>query len=86
MGAPNPVTVEVKEFKFEPESITLARGTTVTGRNADEEAHTITSTDRVFRPSVLERADRFSYTFTKPGTYHYFCSLHPRMRADIVVK
>jgi plastocyanin len=85
-AAPSPVTVEVKEFKFKPESITVALGTTVTWRNGDEEPHTITSTDGVFRSSALESAGRFSYTFTKPGTYHYFCAIHPHMRADVVVR
>jgi len=85
-AAPSPVAVEVKEFKFKPESITVAVGTTVTWRNGDEEPHTITSTDGVFRSSVLLRDARFSYTFTKPGTYQYFCSVHPHMRADVVVR
>jgi len=85
-AAPSPVTVEVKEFKFKPESITVALGTTVTWRNGDEEPHTIMSTDGVFRSSALESAAHFSYTFTKPGTYHYFCTIHPHMRADIVAR
>jgi plastocyanin len=85
-AAPTPVTVEVKEFKFKPASIVVAPGTTVTWRNGDEEPHTITSTDGVFRSSALESAGHFSYTFTKPGTYHYFCSIHPHMRADVVVR
>jgi hypothetical protein len=46
----------------------------------------ITSTDGLFRSAALDGAGRFSYTFTKPGTYHYFCSIHPRMRADVVVR
>jgi plastocyanin len=85
-AVPSPVTVEVKEFKFKPELATVARGTTVTWRNDDEESHTITSTDSVFRSSALENAGLFSYTFSKPGTYHYFCSIHPHMRADVVVQ
>ena len=85
-AAPAPVTVEVKEFKFRPESLTVAPGTTVTWRNGDEDPHTITSTEGVFQSPALVNADRFSYTFTKPGTYHYFCKIHPHMRADVVVR
>jgi plastocyanin len=85
-AAPSPVTVEVKEFKFKPEAISVARGTTVTWLNGDEEPHTIASTDGVFRSSALESGDRFSYTFSKPGTYHYFCAIHPHMRADVIVQ
>ena len=85
-AAPAPVTVEVKEFKFTPGSVTVSPGTTVTWRNTDETPHTITSTDGVFGSSALENAGTFAYTFTKAGTYHYFCKLHPHMRADVVVR
>jgi len=85
-AAPSPVTVEVKEFKFTPEAITVAPGTTVTWLNGDEEPHTISSTDGVFRSSALESRGRFSYTFSKPGTYHYFCAIHPHMRAEVIVR
>lgn len=85
-AAPRPVTVEVKGFKFTPQSVTVAPGTTVTWRNNDEDPHTITSTDGAFGSSALESAGRFSYTFTKPGRYQYFCKLHPHMRAEVVVR
>jgi plastocyanin len=85
-AAPSPVTVEMKEFKFKPGLVTVAAGTTVTWRNDDEEPHTVTSTDGVFRSSALESEGRFSFTFSKPGTYHYFCSIHPHMRADVIVQ
>jgi plastocyanin len=85
-AAPKPVAVDVKEFKFTPASITVAPGTTVTWRNGDEEPHTVISTDGVFKSSALESGARFSYTFSKPGTYHYICSLHPHMQADVIVR
>ena len=85
-AAPSPVTVQVKVFKFTPESVTVAPGTTVRWRNADESPHTVTSTDGVFGSPALETASTFAYTFTTPGTYHYFCKLHPQMRADVVVR
>lgn len=85
-AASSPVTVELKAFKFMPDSVTVASGTTVTWRNADESPHTVTSTDGLFSSSALDQAGTFAYTFTKPGTYHYFCKLHPQMRADVVVR
>lgn len=85
-AAPTAVTVEAKEFRFTPASITVTPGTTVTWRNGDESPHTVTSTDGVFGSSALENTATFAYTFTKPGTYHYFCRLHPHMRADVVVR
>jgi len=78
--------VEVKDFKFRPEAVTVTPGTTVTWRNGDEEPHMIMSTDGVFRSSALESDGRYTYTFTKLGTYHYFCAIHPRMRGDVVVR
>jgi len=80
------VTVEITDFAFQPGSITVAPGSTITWVNDDEEAHTITSTEGVFKSEALESAGRFSHTFTKPGTYHYFCALHPHMRADVIVR
>ena len=84
-AAPAPVTVEVKDFKFRPGTVTVAPGTTVTWHNADESPHTVTFTDGA-GSGGLERDDRYSYTFTKPGTYNYVCKIHPNMRADVVVR
>jgi plastocyanin len=61
-------------------------GTTVTWRNEDDIPHTITSTTRLFKSKALDTDDSFSFTFTELGTYEYFCSLHPRMTATIVVE
>ena len=85
-AVPRSVTVDVKEFAFHPGSVTVARGTTVTWLNDDEEPHTITSTEGIFKSEAVESAGRFSYTFATPGTYHYFCALHPHMRADVIVR
>ena len=85
-AVPRAVTVDVKNFAFQPGSVTVAAGTTVTWLNDDEEPHTITSAEGVFKSAALDSTERFSYTFTKPGTYHYFCALHPHMHADIIVR
>ncbi|HEV2296953.1 MAG TPA: cupredoxin family copper-binding protein [Candidatus Acidoferrales bacterium] len=77
--------VEIKDFAFAPATITVPIGAKITWVNKDEEPHTVTSTDRVFISKALDTDDQFSVTLDKPGTYEYFCSVHPRMVAKIVV-
>jgi plastocyanin len=81
-----PNTIVIKDFDFSPMALTIKAGTTVTWRNRDEEPHTVTSTDGLFHSGGLDEDDTYSYTFAKPGTYHYQCSIHPRMQATIVVQ
>ena len=80
------VSVDIKEFKFAPAALQIQPGTTVTWTNHDEETHTITSTAGAFGSSGLGNDETFAQTFTRAGTYEYFCALHPRMRATVVVK
>jgi plastocyanin len=67
-------------------SLAVAVGTRVSWQNFDGEPHTIRSIDDTFRSGALDQNDTFSYTFDKPGTYRYVCSIHPQMVASIVVK
>jgi amicyanin len=86
--APAATTVQVNIFnyKFDPETVTIAVGTTVTWTNKDEIPHTVASSDKSFKGSSgLDTGDSYSYTFTKPGTYKYYCTLHPFMTGVIVV-
>jgi plastocyanin len=85
---PSAATAEVKidNFSFEPQTITIPVGATVTWTNRDDIAHTVVSTDGVFKSKVRDTDERFSYTFTKAGTYPYFCSVHPKMTGKIVVQ
>ena len=85
---PQAVTAEVKidNFSFGPATLTVAPGTTVTWINRDDIPHTVVSTDSVFKSKVLDTDEKFSFTFTKAGTYPYFCSIHPKMTATVVVK
>jgi plastocyanin len=78
--------VDVKDFKFAPPVLTVASGARVTWTNHDEEPHTITSTTAAFGSAGLSRDDTFTQTFTRPGTYEYFCALHPYMKATVVVR
>ena len=78
--------VEIKEFTFAPTALEIRPGTTVTWTNHDEETHTITSTTGAFGSGGLGNDETFTQTFSRAGTYQYFCALHPQMRATVVVK
>jgi plastocyanin len=84
----NPSAVNIDNFTFGPEQITIAPGTTVTWTNRDDIPHTITdaATQRAFKSGPLDTGEAFSHMFDKAGTYHYFCSLHPHMQGTVVVK
>jgi plastocyanin len=86
--APQPASAEIKvdNFSFGPATLTVAVGTTVTWTNRDDIPHTIVSTDKVFKSKVLDTDEKFSFTFAKPGTYPYFCSIHPKMTGSVVVQ
>jgi plastocyanin len=85
---PAPATADVKvdNFSFGPATLTVAVGTTVTWTNRDDTPHTVVSTDSVFKSKVLDTDEKFSYTFAKPGTFPYFCSIHPKMTGKVVVQ
>ena len=78
--------VKIDNFSFSPANLEIKAGTTVTWTNADDIPHTVVSTDKVFKSKVLDTDQKFSFTFDKPGTYPYFCSLHPKMTAKVVVQ
>ena len=78
--------VKIDNFSFGPQTVTVPVGATVTWTNQDDIPHTVVSTDGVFKSKVRDTDERFSYTFTKPGTYSYFCSVHPKMTGQVVVK
>jgi plastocyanin len=80
------VEVKIDNFSFGPAAITVAAGTTVTWTNRDDIPHTVVSDDKVFKSKVLDTDEKFSYTFTKPGTYPYFCSVHPKMTGKVIVQ
>jgi plastocyanin len=86
--APAAAGVKVDNFSFSPATLTVAVGTTVTWTNHDDIPHTVVSTDdpRAFRSKVLDTDEKFSYTFTKAGTFPYFCSVHPKMTGTVMVK
>ena len=78
--------VKIDNFTFNPATITVKAGTTVTWTNKDDIPHTVVATAKAFKSKALDTSDKFSFTFTTPGSYEYFCSLHPHMKASIVVE
>ena len=87
-GAParaEDIAVKISNFTFNPPQVTVKAGTTVTWTNEDDIPHTVVSPPGI-RSKPLDSEDKFSFTFTTPGTYKYFCSLHPHMTGTIVVE
>ena len=78
--------VRIDNFAFAPQRLTVKAGTTVTWTNDDDIPHTVASSIKLFRSSALDTKVKFSFTFTTPGSYEYFCSLHPHMTGAIVVE
>ena len=83
---PQTAEVRVDNFTFGPKSLTVPVNTTVTWINRDDIPHVIVSDDGVFRSKALDTDDKYSFTFTKAGTYPYFCGIHPTMVGQIVVQ
>ncbi len=81
-----PAMVTIDNFTFNPQRITVKTGTTVTWTNKDDIPHAVAATGKAFRSKVLDTDNSYSFTFTMPGTYDYFCSLHPHMTGTVVVE
>ena len=80
------VEVKIDNFSFSPQELTVAAGTKVSWVNRDDIPHTVTSTTDKFKSKALDADDQFSFTFDAPGTYEYFCSIHPKMTGKVIVK
>lgn len=80
------IEIGIDNYSFMPGDIFVKAGTTVSWVNHDDVPHTVRSTDDVFKSKALDTDDKFSFTFDKPGTYEYYCSVHPRMTARITVQ
>ncbi len=82
-----PGTVRIDNFTFNPPQLTVKAGTTVTWVNKDDIPHGIASSSNAFvKSKALDTDDSYSFTFTTPGTYAYFCYIHPHMTGTIVVE
>ncbi len=78
--------VKIDNFAFAPHRVVVKAGTTVTWINDEDIPHTVASSTKLFKSNALDTKDKFSFTFTTPGAYEYFCSLHPHMTGTIVVE
>jgi plastocyanin len=79
--------VSIDNFTFTPQTLTVKAGTTVTWNNHDDIPHGVASDNNAFRRSkALDTDDKFAFTFTTPGTYKYFCYIHPHMTGTVVVQ
>ena len=80
-------TIEIRDFAFNPPTLTVKSGEKITWINHDEEPHTVVSVGKKFqKSSALDTDQEFSITAAAPGTYEYFCSVHPKMTGTIVVE
>jgi plastocyanin len=78
--------VAIENFTFAPATLTVPAGTTVTWTNRDDMPHLVVIPDGKQRSAALDTDQSFSYTFSRPGTYAYFCGMHPKMTGTVVVK
>ena len=86
-NVPAQVEVKIDNFSFSPATITIPAGTTIRWTNRDDIPHTVVSDDKTtFKSKPLDTDEQFTYTFTKPGTYSYFCAIHPKMTGKVVVQ
>jgi plastocyanin len=83
-AAPN--TIEISNFSFAPAALTVPVGTTVTWVNDDDEPHTVVESNTLFKSHALDTGDKFSFTFTTPGKFQYFCTIHAHMVGTVVVE
>jgi plastocyanin len=81
------VRIEIADLAFDPDTVTVAVGSTVTWVSADPDlAHTSNSEDEIWASGTLNEGDEFPFTFDEPGTFAYFCDVHPTMTGTIVVE
>ena len=78
--------IDIADFKYDPEAVTVEAGSEVTWTNSDEAAHTATADDSSFDTGDLDQGDSKSVTFDEPGTFTYYCRFHPFMKATVEVQ
>ena len=85
-AGPEAAEVKIDNFSFTPTTLRVKTGTQVTWTNGDDIPHTVVSDDQSFKSKVLDTDQKFTFTASKPGTYSYFCSIHPKMTGKVVVE
>jgi plastocyanin len=79
-------SVSIENFNFVSATLTVPAGTTVVWTNHDDVDHTVTASDNSFTSAAIPTEGQYSYTFTTPGTYAYFCAIHPFMTGKVIVQ
>ena len=85
-GVSNTAAVKIDNFSFTPKSLNVKTGTTITWTNQDDIPHNVVSTEKKFSSQVLDTDQQFSFRFHEPGTYPYYCKIHPMMTGSVVVE
>jgi plastocyanin len=85
-AGPPVADVKIDNFSFAPVTLTVKAGTQITWTNGDDIPHTVVSDNQSFKSKVLDTDEKFTFTASKPGTYSYFCSIHPKMTGKVVVQ
>jgi plastocyanin len=83
---PAATEIKIDNFTFTPAELKVPLGATVIWANHDDIPHTVVSTDKVFKSKVLDSDNEYSFTFSTPGTFTYFCSVHPKMTGKVIVQ
>jgi plastocyanin len=78
--------VKIDNYSFTPQTITVPAGTTVTWTNGDDVPHTVAATDLAFHSKAMDTDEQYSHTFDQPGTYQYYCTVHPKMQGMVIVE
>jgi plastocyanin len=84
-GEPRVVNISIQNFAFAPARVQVAAGARVTWTNEDDAPHLVVATGGAFRSGALDTGDAFQFVFREPGSYDYFCALHPHMRGVVTV-
>lgn len=85
LAASGETRLAISDFAFKPDAATVPLGTTIVWVNQDDVPHSVVETTGKFHSQALDTEDKFTFTFDKPGSYEYFCGLHPRMKGKVVV-
>jgi len=86
LAGPPAVDVKIDNFSFTPTTLTVKPGTQITWTNGDDIPHNVVSDNQSFKSKVLDTDEKFTFTADKPGTYSYYCSIHPKMTGKVVVE
>ena len=85
-AAAHTATIQIDNFAFTPQNLTVTAGTVVMWKNADDSPHRIADVNGAYNSGALDTEDSYSHTFATPGVYKYICSIHPYMKGEITVK